>query len=231
MLFSYRRSNLIALLLTFTVSANTKESLTIESNVVENQSMARVWGLSDEEWTHYGQLKKTERGIWSPSLDPLTTLGIEASNDTERRYYAELLVKKEYQRVEKELAFQLAYDAAWQRLFPKISPIKIEEENFLTENAKGRFALFVTENCSICEKKLKTLLDQGKLLDIYLVGSQNDDSRLRQWAISNQIDTNRVKNREITLNHDAGRWKQIGKGHLPVALEKRGSEWLIVALP
>jgi integrating conjugative element protein (TIGR03759 family) len=57
-------------------------------------------------------------GVYSPNLDPLTALGIEARSDEERNHYAELQVHAEAQRVEKMLTYQRAYDAAWQRLYP-----------------------------------------------------------------------------------------------------------------
>ena len=48
----------------------------------------------------------------SASADSFTLLGIEVRNDTERRHYAELWVKQEYGRTEKELKFQREVDAA-----------------------------------------------------------------------------------------------------------------------
>lgn len=76
------------------------------------QQQATVWGVTPEEWQRYLTLKQQVRGVWSPGLDPLTTLGVEADTDHERQRFAELLVRQEYQRLEKELAFQRAYDAA-----------------------------------------------------------------------------------------------------------------------
>src|SRR5476649_1736723 len=213
----------LGLVFSFVVNANETEDLTVERNLTESHCLARQWGLNDAEWTRFEQLKKSERGIWSPSLDPLTMLGVEASDDQARRYYAELLVQKEHQRVEKELAFQRAYDAAWQRLYPKLSPIKNEELTTSSDKANVRLAVFLRGNSISCTKKLKSLLALRKPLDIYLVESQNDDARLRQWAMKNHIDANRVRNREITLNHDAGRWLQLGNGQLPAVLEHGGN--------
>ena len=39
-------------------------------------------------------------GIYSPNLDPLSALGVEARSDEERRRYAEMQVKAEARRVE-----------------------------------------------------------------------------------------------------------------------------------
>lgn len=48
------------------------------------QQQATVWGVTPEEWQRYLMLKQQARGVWSPGLDPLTTLGVEAESDHER---------------------------------------------------------------------------------------------------------------------------------------------------
>lgn len=203
---------------------------TAKDLVTDSETQAQRWGLSNEEWSRYEALKQGERGIWSPGLDPLTTLGVEAMTDAERQKYAELLVEKEFHRVEKELAFQRAYDAAWKRRFPDLMPVAATDAISASSDV-SRLAVFVREGCSLCENRLKTLLRSAHPLDIYLVGSQNDDARLRRWAVMQQIDLNRVKKREITLNHDAGRWQQLAQGKMPAVLEKQGGQWQIVTAP
>ena len=100
-----------------------------------------------------------------------------------------------------------------------------------TLDRASRLAVFVREDCSACDTRLKTLLSAGNPLDIWLVGSDNDDSRLRRWAVSQHIDNTRVQRREVTLNHDAGRWLHYGQGKMPVVLEKQGDTWLPVTAP
>ena len=73
------------------------------------------WGLQPQDG-RYRELMDGPLGIYSPNLDPLSALGIEARTDEERRRYAELQVQIEARRVEKLLAYQRAYDEAWQRL-------------------------------------------------------------------------------------------------------------------
>ncbi|MGV8691898.1 TIGR03759 family integrating conjugative element protein, partial [Pseudomonas aeruginosa] len=74
-----------------------------------DERQAREWGLRSEEWARYRQLMQGPLGVYSPQLDPLTALGIEARSDEERRRYAELQVQAEAQRVGKTLAYQRAY--------------------------------------------------------------------------------------------------------------------------
>lgn len=222
----------LALLLTLTATltqAENETTSTVQHSIetpLDPQSVARQWGLTQKEWSRYETLKLGERGIWSPSLDPLTTLGVEATTDAERRKYADLLVEKEYLRVEKELAFQRAYDAAWKRRFPGLMPVAASAPDY-----SSRLAVFVREDCPACDTRLKSLLRAGNPLDIWLVGSDNDDSRLRRWAVAQHIDGTRVQRREITLNHDGGRWLHYGQGKMPAVLEKQGDTWLPVTAP
>ncbi len=67
----------------------------------DDEARAREWGLRAEDWSRYRTLMQGPLGIYSPNLDPLTALGIEARSDEERRRYAELQVQAEARRVQK----------------------------------------------------------------------------------------------------------------------------------
>jgi hypothetical protein len=86
---------------------------------------AEAWGLSEQEWSRFEEIQRGPRSYWSPNLDPLTALGVEAHNDAERQRYAELQVRLEAQRAERELAYQRAYDDAWQRVYPGCYPSRV----------------------------------------------------------------------------------------------------------
>src|SRR3990167_11135556 len=58
-------------------------------------AQAANWGLTEQEWSRFEHIQAGPRGFWSPNLDPLTALGIEAQSDQERRRYAQLQVKLE----------------------------------------------------------------------------------------------------------------------------------------
>ena len=132
------------LLLLFTASAwaqplqvQTSQNADSALRPLTTRQQATASGITPEEWQRYLMLKQQVRGVWSPGLDPLTTLGVEADTDHERQRFAELLVRQEYQRLEKELAFQRAYDAARQRLYPGLTPLKT------TSTSTSRVSLFV----------------------------------------------------------------------------------------
>ncbi|WP_262946498.1 TIGR03759 family integrating conjugative element protein [Xenorhabdus indica] len=192
------------------------------------KSQAEQWQLSAGEYQRYQHLMNGPRGIQSPGLDPLTTLGIEAESDVERRRYAEQWVKSEFARTEKELRFQREVDAAWQRLFPDVLPVNMEKSH----EANGRLALFVrAKDCPQCDTRLTEVLAAKQPVDIYLVDSQRNDDILRQWAKTHHIPLEQVRNRHITLNHDAGYWFRFGKGLMPVLLRQGEQGWQVTSLP
>ncbi|AZC39451.1 TIGR03759 family integrating conjugative element protein [Pseudomonas chlororaphis] len=194
--------------------------------------LARKWGLSSQEWSRYQALMEGPRGTYSPGLDPLTALGIEARSADERRRYAELQVQAERQRIEKELAYQRAYDQAFSRLYPNEKVIQISSAPSSTATGQsalksdGRLAIFVRDNCLPCFTQVKELQAQKQAFDLYFVGSQGDDEHIRRWAAIARIDPSAVRNRQITLNHDGGRWLGIGLGgDLPAVVREVNGKW------
>lgn len=200
-----------------------------------HDAAAQEWGLTAKEYERYQEVMRGPRGIYSPGLDPLTALGIEARSESERRRFAELQVQAERQRVERELAYQRAYDEAYQRLFPGIKSIEIsasptsQPERFSGGPAlegNGRTALFVKDDCLPCIDQVKHLQTSKTPFDLYFVGSQNDDERIRRWAILAGVDPSSVKSRLITLNHDQGRWIRLGLGgSLPATVTQVNGSW------
>lgn len=78
--------------------------------------------------------------------------------------------------------------------------------------SSGRLALFVQDNCTACIQRVRDLQQQNKEFDLYFVGSQNDAERVRHWAILAGVDPKKVRSKQITLNHDEGRWMALGLG-------------------
>lgn len=204
------------------IQENTTSSLS-------TQQQAQQWGLSDSDWSRYQTLMKGERGIMSPGLDPLTALGVETDNSAERRRLAELWVKHEYQRTEKELAFQRDVNAAWLRLYPETLAVNMGANAAgIAHDTQGRLALFLKENCSRCDARLAAVLADNRPVDLYLVGIDSDDG-LRAWAVKHNIPVEKVRSRQITLNHDNGLWFKYGMGQMPVILQQGETGWQVAA--
>lgn len=196
-------------------------------------SRHQEWGLTPQEWQRYQSVMAGARGIYSPGLDPLTALGIEARSAEERRRYAELQVQAERQRIDKELAYQRAYDEAFARLYPNEKVIQLTSSPALPAagiqpalQGDGRLAIFVRDDCTACIARVTDLQQQKQPFDLYFVGSQGDDERIRRWAILTGIEPANVHSRQITLNHDSGRWLSLGLGgDLPAVVREVNGQW------
>jgi len=209
-----------------TAPSHERPATTIRSD----EQLGRNWGLGSEEWARYRELMQGPLGVHSPNIDPLTVLGIEARSDEERRRYAELQVQVEARRVEKLLAYQRAYDAAWQRLYPDLQRVALPgagTASVPTITAQGeRIAVFVKDACPACDRVVQRLQASGTRFDLYMVGSRQDDAHIRQWATQAGIDPAKVRARTITLNHDAGRWVSLGlPGDLPAVVREVNGQW------
>ncbi len=229
----YGAAYLASLLLT---SAATAESVTAPSQVQATEmtplrqahtQQAKNWGLTEQEWRRFEQIQAGPRGVWSPHLDPLTALGVEAQTDQERQRYAELQVALEAQRTERELAYQNAYTAAWAKLYPGLLPIQgLASPTPVSSFLAPRPALFVEDGCPDCTTEVQRLQSADSVFDLYLVGSQGEDERLRRWARHAGIEPARVQRRQITLNHDRGRWFGLGApGPLPAFFQQVDGQW------
>ncbi len=200
-------------------SSSVLQEISVNETAVNNslRADAKAWGLNEQELDRYEQLMDGARGIWSPNLDPVTALGIEAETEQERRRYAELLVEVEKARVERELAFQRAYDEAWARLYPNDMPINpflanddgsqgsvsfFPESRAFGVNQVSRLSVHVAaEGCVSCGETIGRLLDSGVPMDIFVIDTDGNDNLIRSWAREQSIPVSRVQSREITLNH------------------------------
>ena len=208
--------------------------------------------LEDEEWERYESLMKGPRGLWSPDLDPVWVLGIHARSGEERRRMAEIAVERERQRVSQELAFQYAYDDAWDRLYPDETPFASDEtdadeaspqnpsqreasereaaqqEASIEDVGPGDRVALVTraEACSTCDEALERLI--GALSE--RVGWQADvfvldaesDHEVREWATEHQVPPQLVETQRLTLNRDEG---ELAELEAPALYRRDGAQW------
>lgn len=195
---------------------------------VTEAALAQQWGLREEELDRFRTLMQGPLGTYSPNLDPLSALGIEARTDAERRRYALLQVEAEAARVEKLLAYQRAYDEAWKDRFPAMALVNSPPMNSpVTNNATTKNAVFVRYDCSECERLVKQLLSSGAGFDLYVVDSAQNDKRIRQWVQQVGIKPTKIRDSSITINHDNGRWASIrAGGDLPAVMHQVNGKWL-----
>lgn len=159
------------------------------------------WQLTTTEWERYQVLMKGKRGTWSPGLDPLTALGASATSQTERRRYAELYVRAEFERIRLELAFQLEIDQAWKRLYPNTPRLATKSQ---TLTPVIRYAVIVTADCDSCRAMVQEKLKTDVAVDVHVVGTGGDDAALRAWVESNSWLKPALRSKQATINHSSG---------------------------
>ncbi|MBK1734906.1 TIGR03759 family integrating conjugative element protein [Halorhodospira abdelmalekii] len=208
------------------------------------------WGeLSEQEWARYESLMEGPRGLWSPDLDPVWVLGIHARSAKERQRMAEIAVERERERVRQELAFQYAYDDAWDRLYPDETPFANEageraaqgasqhdnaeqaaeqQEASIEDIRPGDRVALVTrkEDCAACDTALERLigaLDQGTgwEADVFVVDAESDHE-VRKWATEQQVPPQWVETQRLTLNRDQGVLAEL---EVPALYRRDGARW------
>ena len=199
-----------------------------------DKARATIWDLSDTEWRRYRSLMDGIRGSISPAtLSPIEVLGIHARDEAERRRYAERWARLMREDAERILAFQHAYDQAWQQLFPAEPLIDLARlpDDKASDGAllpRDRVLFFTRPDCASCDVLLQQLLkriDSVAGVDIYLIGlPRDDDTTVRDWAERQSIMPDWVRSRRVTLNHDGGALSELtqGKGQAPYLLRRRG---------
>jgi len=179
-----------------------------------DHNQAKQWDLTDTEWNRYKTLMQGIRGSISPAtISPIEVLGIHAESDTDRRMYAERWAQMLRDDTEQILAFQQAVIEANVRLYgnqPLIDVSKLRHRQSKTMLNPGDRLLFftTTTDCSTCDAQLSVLLSKTRLsavkLDIFLLGTDDQDEAARQWAQTHSIPPERVRQQAITINHDKG---------------------------
>ena len=225
------RGFLLLALVSASVSAQDTNITTIgidQSTGSEAKAKASEWGVTVEEWNDYEEVMAGQRGIWSPGLDPITILGVVAKTPAERKRFAELYVQTEYERVERELAFERAVAAAWKRLYPNKKPV--ERSRVAITDKVDRFTLVVTADCpKACSRQLESLLKRLEknrsleAIDIYVRDSNGRDRALRRFVDRAEIPIELIRSKRITINHGDNFEETLT---LPAVFARRGGVWI-----
>jgi len=178
----------------------------------EEVAQASQWKLEPRDWVKYKRIMEGPRGIWSPGLDPLTALGVEATDDRERLRIARIWTQVESERTAKELRFEVARQLVKQEILGDQKLVENEEWIREWENKQKRVRkqvlLFVDQSCrEECEElvtEVKESVKHNARLDIFFApGATN--KQLQDWAAYMRIDKDEVVKRQITLNYDQGK--------------------------
>jgi integrating conjugative element protein (TIGR03759 family) len=171
---------------------STEQTQKVFSQSPSAGELASQWGLTDTQWVRYQKIMSQKRGVWSPGLDPLTALGASAETASERKHYAELYVRAEFERVRKELAFQIEVEQAWKRLYPDTPRLTDATRAKADTRPVQRYAVVVSPDCMTCTQVIKNRLTWlaktpgGQAVDVHVVGTGGEDGKLRDWLKNNQ---------------------------------------------
>ena len=180
-----------------------------------DEQLAKLWDLSIDEYREYQLIMQGPRGNWTPNLDPITVLGINAKSDAERTEFAEKLAKLERARVTRELAFEMAYQKAQQKLFGHIPLYETPETVVgLGEARKAKAVdVFIHSDCKTCKIVARKLLKSGVTVNFYFVDFTAP--AIKQWAVDLGITAKMISAKQTTLNFDAGRSKALNIQQYP----------------
>ena len=170
------------------------ETYTVESESLSNESLMtqfnkkglNVWGLTVTELKEYQRVRQGNRKFWSPNLHPLAALGMrEGVTASERDALAEKLVHIERRRVDREKAFEEAFQAANRRLYSHVPLFQADPP--LKTNSKRASSYdspylnyYVTLPCAECKKPIQRWLKENKQIDLYI--DSKSDNAIRQFA-------------------------------------------------
>ena len=214
--------------------------ITHSTSSATTAEQASRWGLTRKDWTRYQEVMTGPRGIWSPNLDPLTALGVHAESDPERRRYAEILVRIERERWERELAFEQVVQQVKRELYPNEPLLDPERVKALIEartreppyRAGDRLLLFVNLECHACDRLAQHLASEvqnlpGLQLDVFAVGRVRDED-IQGWAIKLKLPEPLVSQGRLSLNHDNNTLNTLTRDPMltvPVLIRARGEAY------
>lgn len=222
------------------------------SQTIEVQTLAKRWGLDQEEYQRYLDLMRGPLGKWNPDLDPLLALGMFAKSAQEEQRYAELYAQQEFDLTGRTLQFQQAYRTAFERLFPNAKMLDHrllapyfahQQQKSAMKDAKrlaqkrfadgDRLLLFVPSSCRECLPVINRLMGllsstQQSGVDVYVRDAQ-DDGAVRAWANAHAIKTTWLNGRHLTLNRDEGLQQRLvsqstvsPEDTMPIFLKRNG---------
>jgi len=182
----------------------TSTRFTRSTNLLTDWQRAKLWGLDKDEWLEYKRLMQGPRGLWTPNLDPVQVLGMNAETSVEMRHYAKKMAKMEYARLTREGAFDRAYASEYKKILgdQSLFPVNQYREHTNKETATSsiqRIQFYVKLPCDECLPQMKKWLADSVAIDIHFLDSKNADIKL--WAVKMGISPLLVSSKQITLNH------------------------------
>jgi len=176
------------------------------ASLLTDNQRAKLWGLDMSEWQEYKRLMQGPRGLWTPNLDPVQVLGMNAKTPADMQKYAKKMAKMEYDRLTREGAFDRAYAREYNKLLggKTLFPVNKHKQSESTDektviSGVQRIQFYVKLPCPECLPQMKKWLDESVAIDIHFLDAKNGNIKL--WAVKMGISPLLVSSKQITLNY------------------------------
>lgn len=172
----------------------------------------QYWQLTDEEWARYESIKKNSPWAeWRNNASPLALLSHYAPSVEEKRRYARIEAELDTWRQYSVTEFQMLYDKERDIVHARYKEwIEKRQPTLASIKPYDRLRLFIqASDCNAqCRSLVGRVLKTQAKVDIYVTGAKTDTA-IFKWAEMASIPVERVKTKEITLNHDNGVFKLV----------------------
>jgi len=220
------------------VGAQSQQLQAEYQNSVEQS--AKNFGVTAQEWTRYRSIMDGEGRFHWKDTDPRVVLGIYSKNATQRKKYAEIMARREYELNKNFIEFNQEYVEAFQRLYGNepimdITKVAAFQNQYSTTNygstkpkgllsAGDRIVLFVSTDCTSCDSYFRQVrkVQEFSALDVYFVNDSRE--KITQWAKEMEISRDDVSSGNITLNSDTEMYAKYGRPALPASFYFNNSD-------
>lgn len=198
-------------------SQPTYKPITRTEDLLQRYSQTRAkpneyWQLTEQEWALYTRLKaESPWAYWENHSTPTAMLAFYATSMEEKRRYARIEAELDTWRQYSVTEFQSLYDKEREIVHRRYAEFMQREKPSLGHiKPYDKLRLFVQSgNCDAhCRSLVNRVLKTQAKTDIYVIAATSDTDIFR-WAESAGIPVERVKTKEITLNHENGLLKLI----------------------
>ena len=181
----------------------TSSSRSASTSSLSQEQLATLYGLDMKQWQAYQTVMQGPRGLWSPNLHPVAALGMrEGISDTEFQQLATKMAKINYERVQRELAFEHATRAAGLKMYGHLPLFRDDlisvKDQASTHPSHSRQQYFVLPPCPECRATVQKMITDGQEVDIYINGDQQQIQRFAKsmgippLLVPGQISLNRM---------------------------------------
>ncbi len=210
---------------------------TVLTPVQKHQAM--VWSLTFDEEKRYLFLMQNRSGLYygKVTLSPVDILGLNARSDEERQHFAAISAKQESQKIAQNLAWNAAFTKAYRQMtqgtpvirpfnYAKFSPYHYQPVQLKQGDVLDLFTDISTP-ISGAFSDLIELLEKhpGVQLNVYFVSGKITDKAIQQWANTQALPANWVKNKRVTLNHGGSEYSalKVANKRVPLLILVRGN--------